>query len=242
MSSLLIPVAPFSYTKSRLRDCFSIEELKDFTIAMFKDLGKTLTEVNCFKHKIIYTNSTEILELTEIYGLIGIKEVLSDPLKSFDDIIKDFNTIAMEEFNTTQTVLAFVDLVLITAENFIEIDALLKKNQIVVCPAIQSAGISILGRNPPDIIETSFSDPNVPSLVALFNKVKNKKIDNIFIFDSFRAGFDIDLKQDLVLAYEYLKIFNLTHTEVFKFLKDKLKFTLNKKNPDNNRFFHITEK
>jgi 2-phospho-L-lactate guanylyltransferase (CobY/MobA/RfbA family) len=242
MSSLLIPVAPFSYTKSRLRDCFSIEELKDFTIAMFKDLGKTLTEVKCFKHKIIYTNSTEILELTEFYGLIGIKEVLSDPLKSFDDVIKDFNTIAMEEFNATQTVLAFVDLVLITAKNFIEIDTLLKKNQIVVCPAIQSAGISILGRNPPDIIETSFSDPNVPSLVALFNKVKNKRIDDIFIFDSFRAGFDIDIKQDLVLAYEYLKIFNLTHTEVFKFLKDKLKFTLNKKNPDNNRFFHITEK
>ena len=99
MSSLLIPVAPFSTTKSRLRDCFSAEQRKHFTIAMFKDLINTLVEVNCFKHKIVYCNAPEILELAEENGLIGIKEELSDSPKSFDEVINEFNEIAVDRFN-----------------------------------------------------------------------------------------------------------------------------------------------
>ena len=70
MSSLLIPVAPFSTTKSRLQDCFSAEKLKDFTIAMFKDLVNTLADVNCFEHKIVYCNASEILEIAEENGYV----------------------------------------------------------------------------------------------------------------------------------------------------------------------------
>jgi len=100
----------------------------------------------------------------------------------------------------------------------------------------------VLGRNPPDIISSYFSDPNTPSLVALLNNASKRGIDKIAIYDSFRAGFDIDIKQDLVLAYEYLKIFNLKDTEVFKFLKCNLKLSIKKINANNNRTFRITEK
>lgn len=242
MSTLLIPVAPLLNTKTRLRNCFSREQLKDLTIAMFRDMGNILVEVNCFENIIVYCNTSEILELAEEYGLIGIKEVLQDPPKSFDEIISDFNKVAIEEFNAEQTTLAFLDLILIASKNFVEINDLLLQNQLVVCPAIHSAGISILGRNPPDILPSSFSDPNTPSLVALLNNASDIGIKKIVIYDSFRAGFDIDLKQDLVVAYEYLKIFNLTHTEVFKFLKNNLKFTLKKKDINNNRTFEILDK
>lgn len=242
MSTLLIPVAPLLNTKTRLRNCFSREQLKDLTIAMFRDMGNILVEVNCFENIIVYCNTSEILELAEEYGLIGIKEVLQDPPKSFDEIISDFNKVAIEEFNAEQTTLAFLDLILIASKNFVEINDLLLQNQLVVCPAIHSAGISILGRNPPNILPSSFSDPNTPSLVALLNNASDIGIKKIVIYDSFRAGFDIDLKQDLVVAYEYLKIFNLTHTEVFKFLKNNLKFTLKKKDINNNRTFEILDK
>ena len=242
MSVLLIPIAPLSKTKSRLRDCFSVEQLRDLTIAMFKDLGKTLTQVNCFDQKIVYCNTPEILEIAHYYDLIGIKEELTTPPKSFDNVIKDLNDIAIDKFDAKQTVFSFLDLILICAENFYEIDALLKKNQLVICPAIHSAGISVLGRNPPDIISSYFSDPNTPSFIALLNNAYEKGIKKIAIYDSFRAGFDIDIKQDLVLAYEYLKVLKLKDTEVFRFLNSNLKLFIKKIDANNNRSFKITEK
>ena len=243
MSILLIPIAPLSRTKSRLRDCFSKAQLKDLTIAMFKDLGQKLMDVNSvFDKKIVYCNNTEILELAEDYGLIGIKEELTSPRKSFDQVITDLNSIAINKFDAHQTIITFLDLVLISKKNFYEINNLMKNHSLLVCPAIHSAGISILGRKPPEIISSNFSDPNTPSLVALLTNAKTKGIKKIAIYDSFRAGFDIDLKQDLVLGYEYLKIFNLKHTETYKFLKNNLKLTIQKNNLKNNRDFKIMEK
>ncbi|MHA1490902.1 MAG: hypothetical protein ACTSRI_14805 [Promethearchaeota archaeon] len=242
MSILLIPIAPLSRTKSRLRDCFSKAQLKDLTISMFKDLGNTLNEVKCFEDKIVYCNDREILELAGDFDLIGIKEELTNPRKSFDEVIKDLNSIAISKFNARETVLTFLDLILISKKNFYEINNLMKNHTLLVCPAIHSAGISILGRKPPEIISSSFSDPNTPSLVALLTNAKTKGIKKIAIYDSFRAGFDIDLKQDLVLGYEYLKIFNLKRTETYKFLKNNLKLTIQKNNLKNNRDFKITEK
>ena len=242
MSILLIPVAPLSRTKSRLRDCFSNNQLRDLTLAMFKDLIRTLIKVKCFDKQIVYCNTDEILDFAEDYGLIGIKENLINPPKSFDEVIKDLNNIAINKFNAESTILTFIDIILINARNFNEINEVLKNNQLLVCPAIQSAGISILGRNPPDIIPTFFSDPNIPSLVALIQKAKDMGIKKISIYDSFRAGFDVDVKQDIVLAYNYLKIFNLTHTETFQFLKNNLNLTLKKVNADNNRALRIIKK
>ena len=242
MNVLLIPIAPLSRTKSRLRDCLSKDQLKELTIAMFKDLGNTLDNVKCFDEKIVYCNDSEILELADYYELIGIKEELTQPRKSFDNVINDLNTIAIESFNAEQTIFTFLDIILISAKNFNEINSLVKINQLVVCPAIHSAGVSILGRNPPDIIPSYFSDPEIPSFVALLNNAKKKGLKKIAIYDSFRAGFDIDIKQDLILAYEYLKIFNLTHTETFLFLKNNLTLTLQKINENNNREFKIGEK
>ena len=118
----------------------------------------------------------------------------------------------------------------------------MEKNQLVICPAIHSAGISLLGRNPPDIIPSFFSDPKIPSLIAVLNEAKKKGIEKITLYDSFRAGFDIDILQDLILGYEYLKIFNLRDKEVFKFLKINLKMSIQKKNANDNRNFEIFKK
>lgn len=239
MSILLIPVAPLSRTKTRLGDCFSKNQLRDLTIAMFKDLIQTLTRVKCFDDQIVYCNSDEILDFAEEHGLIGIKEKLTNPPKSFDEIIDNLNNIALNEFNAERTIVIFIDLILIEARNFNEINEFLKSNQLVVCPAIQSAGISVFGRNPPDIIPSFFTDPATPSLISLIQKAKDRGIKKISIYDSFRAGFDVDIKQDIVLAYNYLKIFNLTHTEIFQFLKRNLNLSLRKAKPDDNRAFRI---
>ena len=112
MSILLVPVAPLSKTKSRLKDCFSAKQLKELTIAMFNDLGNTLTKVSCFDRKLVYCNSPEILDLAKDYDLIGIKEEITDPSKSFDEIIEDINNIAIEKYFAEQTIVAFLDLIL----------------------------------------------------------------------------------------------------------------------------------
>ncbi len=242
MSILIIPIAPLSKTKSRLRDCFSSEQLIELTIAMFKDIGNTLTHVDCFNQKIVYCNASEILELAEDYHFIGIKEELVTPPKSFDEVIKDLDNLIIEEFNAKQTVISFLDLVLISVHNFYEINNLVIKNQLVICPASHSAGISILGRNPPDVIPSYFSDPNILSLFVLLENASKRGIKEIAIYDSFRAGFDIDVAQDVILAFEYLKIFNLMHTEVFKFLKKNLIYRLKKKNVGNNRTFEMVKR
>ncbi|MFX0036464.1 MAG: hypothetical protein ACFE9I_12600 [Candidatus Hermodarchaeota archaeon] len=242
MSVLLIPIAPLARTKSRLRDCFSNVQLKELTIAMFKDLGSTLSEVECFDKKIVYCNAPEILDLAKDYDLTGIKEEITAPPKSFDEVIADLNNIGFKKFNAKQTIFSFLDLILISSKNFYEINTLLEINQLVICPAIHSAGISILGRNPPNIISSYFSDPITPSLIALLNNAEKIGIDKIAIYDSFRAGFDVDIKQDLILAYTYLKAFKLTHKDVFKFLKNNLKLTLKKKSVYDNRSFEITER
>ena len=242
MSILLIPVAGLGKTKTRLREYFSNDQLKQLTIAMFKDLGKILLDVDCFDKKIVYCNTSEILDLADDYNLIGIREELTIPSKSFDEILQDLNNIAIKKYNAKRTIISFLDLILITVANFYEINTLLKKNQLVICPAIHSAGISVLGRNPPNIISTYFSDPNIPSLFALLNNASIMGLNNIAIYDSFRAGFDIDIKQDLVLAYEYLKVLKLIDTEVFRFLKSNLKLFIKKIDANNNRSFKITER
>lgn len=242
MTILIIPVAPLSRTKSRLRKYFSTEQLVELTIAMFKDLGKTLSNVSCFNQKIVYCNAPEILELAENYNLIGIKEELTSPPKSFDEVISDLNKIAINKFDGKKTIISFLDLILISASNFYDVYNLMKENQLVICPAIHSAGISILGRNPPNLIPTYFSDPISPSLFALLKNASQMNIKNIAIYDSFRASFDIDVIQDLILSFEYLKLFNLTHTEVFKFLRHNLKYSIKKKIASNNRTFKIVKR
>ena len=240
MSILLIPIAPLSRTKSRLRDCFPKELLKDLTIAMFKDLAKKVQNVNCFDCKIVYCHNEEILDLAEEFGLIGIKEELTHPRKSFDSVINDLNNIAIKEYDAVSTIFTFLDVILLSEDNLMDISNLMALNQLVVCPAIHSAGISIFGRNPSDILPTQFSNPNIPSFVALLKDAKSRNL-KISVYDSFRAGFDIDIKQDLLLGFEYLKIFNLTASETFKFLNNNLKLVLQKKSLKNNREFKISK-
>ena len=240
MSTLLIPIAPLSRTKTRLRDCFPKELLKDLTIAMFKDLAKKVQNIDCFNDKIVYCHNEEILELAEEFGLIGIKEKVTHPRKSFDLVITDLNNIAIKEYDAVSTIFTFLDVILISENNLKEISNLMNLNQLVVCPAIHSAGISIFGRSPPDILPTHFSNTNIPSFVALLKDAHNRNL-NISVYDSFRAGFDIDIKQDLLLGFEYLKIFDLTETETFKFLKNNLKLVLHKKSLKNNREFKISK-
>ena len=157
VSFSLIPIAPLSRTKSRLRDCFPKGLLKELTIAMFKDLAKKVQNVDFFDHKIVYCHNDEILELAEEFGLIGIKEKLTLPRKSFDLVINDLNNIAIKDYDAVNTIFTFLDVILLSQKNLIEISNLMKLNQLVVCPAIHSAGISIFGRSPPDIIPTHFS-------------------------------------------------------------------------------------
>ncbi|MHA1507542.1 MAG: hypothetical protein ACTSO6_02440 [Promethearchaeota archaeon] len=241
MSVLLIPIAPLSRTKSRLRDCFPKELLKDLTIAMFKDLAKKVQNVDSFDNKIVYCHNEEILELAEEFGLIGIKEKLTYPRKSFDLVISDLNNIAINEYDAASTTFTFLDVILLSENNLREISNLMTLNQLVVCPAIHSAGISIFGRSPPDILPTHFSNPHIPSFVALLKDAKNRNL-KISVYDSFRAGFDIDIKQDLLLGFEYLEIFNLTDTETYKFLKNRLKLALKKRSIKNNREFKFIKK
>jgi 2-phospho-L-lactate guanylyltransferase (CobY/MobA/RfbA family) len=240
MSILLIPIAPLSRTKSRLRDCFPKKLLKDLTIAMFKDLAKKVQNVDCFDNKIVYCHNEEILDLAEEYGLIGIKENLTRPPKSFDLVINDLNNIAINDYDAVSTIFTFLDVILLSEDNLVDISNLMRLNQLVVCPAIHSAGISIFGRKPSDILPTQFSNPNIPSFVALLNDAKSRNL-KISVYDSFRAGFDIDIKQDLLLGFEYLKIFNLTASETFKFLNNNLKLVLQKRSVKNNREFKISK-
>jgi 2-phospho-L-lactate guanylyltransferase (CobY/MobA/RfbA family) len=240
MSILLIPIAPLSRTKSRLRDCFPKKLLKDLTIAMFKDLAMKVQNVDCFDYKIVYCHNEEILDLAEEYGLIGIKENLTRPPKSFDLVINDLNNIAINDYDAVSTIFTFLDVILLSEDNLVDISNLMRLNQLVVCPAIHSAGISIFGRKPSDILPTQFSNPNIPSFVALLNDAKSRNL-KISVYDSFRAGFDIDIKQDLLLGFEYLKIFNLTASETFKFLKNNLKLVLQKRSVKNNREFKISK-
>jgi 2-phospho-L-lactate guanylyltransferase (CobY/MobA/RfbA family) len=205
---------------------------------MFNDLATKISQIDIFDHKIVYCNSDEILRLAHEYGLIAIKEELCTPRKSFDEVIQDLNNIALCKYNAKSTLFTFLDVILLSETNLKEINDLLKTNELVVCPAIHSGGISILGRNPPNIVPTRFSEPRLPSFVALLNDARTKGITTA-VYDSFRAGFDIDLKQDLILAFEYLKIFNLEHTQTYNFLKCNLKLTLYKKHVNNNRMFEI---
>ncbi len=241
MSFLLIPIAPLSKSKSRLIGCFTREQLKDFTLAMVKDLVFTLKNVKNYSCIIVYCNSTEILEIASENGLVGVKEENNGKPLPFNEVISNLNDIAIKKFNASNTIISFVDLILIDAKNFQDVYALTKDNQLVVCPAARSAGISVLGRNPPNIVNPDFLNPNIPSLFALYNNAKDKGIEKIAIYDSFRAGFDIDIKEDLLLAYEYLKIFNLTHTETYAFLKKNLKISIKKVQSTNNRQYKIAK-
>ena len=100
----------------------------------------------------------------------------------------------------------------------------------------------MLGRKPPDILNPCFSNPKIPSLVALFNNAKQNGVEKIAIYDSLRASFDVDIQEDLIMAYDYLQIFKLTHTETYKFLKNNLKLSLQKSSMNNNRKFKIIER
>jgi len=238
MSILLIPVASLSKTKSRLRDIFTRDQLKYLTIAMLKDLFSKILEIKLQINSLVYCNSSEILDLAEEYGFIPIKEKINTPQKCFDDILQDLNNIAIQDYHAKNTIIIFSDLILINPNHLREIVKLTEQNQLVVCPTLISAGISVLGRNPPGIIPTYFSHPTTPSLVALLNEanIRGLKID---IYDSFRAGFDIDIKHDVMLAYEYLKAFKMVKSETYKFLKQNVNLVITKKSSLDNRMLEI---
>ncbi len=238
MSYLLIPVASLSKTKSRLGDIFTPDQLKDLTIAMLKDLFSKISQIKLQINSLVYCNSSEILDLAEEYGFIPIKEKINNQQKCFDDILQDINNIAIQDYHAKNTIITFSDLILITPDNLREIVKLIEQNQLVVCPAIVSAGISVLGRNPPGIIPTYFSHPTTPSLVALLNEANTLGLKTA-IYDSFRAGFDIDIKHDVMLAYEYLKSFNLVKSETYRFLKQNINFVITKKSAIDNRKLEI---
>ena len=237
MSILLIPVAPLSKTKSRLEDIFTRDQLKNLTIAMLKDLFLKISQTKLQINPLVYCNSSEVLDLAEEYGFVPIKEKKSSQ-KCFDDVLQDINNIAIQDYNAKNTIITFSDLILITSNNLRELVKLTEQNQLVVCPAIVSAGISVLGRNPPGIIPTYFSHPTTPSLVALLNEANARGL-KIAIYDSFRAGFDIDIKHDVLLAYEYLKAFNLNKSETYKFLKQNINLVITKKSSLENRMLEI---
>ncbi len=238
MSTLLIPISPLERAKSRLRTVLSRVQIEDLIIAMVKDLANKLSHIKCFNAKIVYCGDTSILELAESYDLVGIKEQNLSPQKSFDTVIEEINLIAIEQFNAEQTILTFLDTVLISEINLKQIHQLIVENELVICPSIHSAGISVLGRNPPDIIPTCFSDPRTPSFLGQVQKARKEGLTKVKVYDSFRAGFDIDIERDLVLAYEYLKVLESTDTHTYAFLERNLELSLKKNH--NNRDLKIT--
>lgn len=219
MSILIVPVSQLDQAKIRLRDIFSKEKIKDFTLAMFKDICQKTLQTDCFSKKIVYCNTQEILEISRDYGFIPIKEERSEKSPDFNNVITEISDIIIKKYNPISTLIAFADLILISQKNFLEISELLKKNQLVICPSVNSLGISLIGRTPPNIIKTCFSNSKNSSLIAQIELAKKKKLKQIVLYDSFRAGFDADLKEHVILGYQYLKIFNLTDTETYKFLK-----------------------
>jgi len=237
MTILVIPISPLERAKSRLRSVFSKEKIKQLIISMVKDLGEKLSNIDCFESVIVYCGDKAIIDLVDSFGLVGIKENHKTHKKSFDRVIKEANQIAMEQYDAKQTVFSFLDTIFISEQNFKDISRLIKEYQLVVCPSVQSAGISVLGRNPPDVIPTCFSDPHIPSFIGQIGKARSAGIQKIKIYDSFRAGFDIDLERDLALAFEYLKIFNLQDTHTFRFLEENFTYSLKKNH--NNRDLEI---
>ncbi|TXT60222.1 MAG: 2-phospho-L-lactate guanylyltransferase [Promethearchaeota archaeon] len=240
MNVLLIPVAPLERSKSRLLDYFSRDNLRKLTIALMNDMGTVLSNLTCFDEIIIYCKSPEILELAERYELVGLKEEKSHN-RDFNNLLKSLNQIAIDKFNAKKTTISFIDTILISEKNFREFSSLLEKNQLVISPSIFSAGISMVGRNPADIIEVNVFNQEKPSLLGLIDNAKKNGIKDIAIYDSFRAGFDVDIRIDLILGYEYLKILNLTERETFKFLEKHLKMEL-KCNTTNNRNLKIQQR
>ena len=72
--------------------------------------------------------------------------------------------------------------------------------------------------------------------------IKRRNIKQFKLYDSLRTSFDVDIKSDLLLTYEYLRIFKLTDTNTFQFLENNLDFKLCKNGALNNRDFIIKEK
>jgi len=228
MSVLIVPVSQLDQAKIRLREIFSKQKIKKFTLAMVKDICQKTLDRECFSKKIVYCNTQEVLDLARDFGFIPIKEKRRYKSPDFNIVINEISDIVIERFHPTNTLITFADLILISPENFVEISNLLKKNQLLICPSVNSLGISLIGRSPPDVIETCFSNFNNPSLIAQMKLVRKKNLKKVILYDSFRAGFDVDLKQHVISGYNYLKVFKLTNTETFKFLKKNLKKGLKK--------------
>ncbi|MHA1147296.1 MAG: hypothetical protein ACTSR8_03535 [Promethearchaeota archaeon] len=242
MSILAIPVAPLSKAKSRLNECFSREQIRDLIKAMLRDMYDNLKSLDLFNVIIIYSQDREILELAATYNFMGIREIPIKQSRSFDDVISELKDIAIAKFKSEPLLISFLDLPLINQQHFSEINSLLHQYQIVVCPAIKTAGISLIGANPPSLLPPCFSDPKLPSLITLYNNAREKGISQIYSYDSFQAGFDIDLREDCLLAVEYMKIFDLTERATYKFLKTNLNHCFEKIDENNNRSFKFVEK
>ncbi|MGQ4872854.1 MAG: hypothetical protein ACP6IY_02155 [Promethearchaeia archaeon] len=238
MTILFIPVAPLNKTKTRLKTCFSEEQLIQLTLAMVKDICYKVKNISTFREIIVYCRNHEVLDIARKNGLIGYQENINNNIKNFDDIIQSLKKIAISEFESDKMLITYIDLVLISKNNLIELNNYLENADMVICPEIRSLGISILGGKP-ELIPRCFSDPKTPSLLVLLKILKNKNIENIKIYDSFRASFDLDVPEDCILALEYMKLFNLTNSETYKFLKNNVKFTLEKENPINTRKFRL---
>ncbi|MGV9174106.1 MAG: hypothetical protein ACOC44_14990 [Promethearchaeia archaeon] len=241
MTILFIPVASLSKSKSRLSDCLTQIQRQEFTIALFKDFAEKIENLDIFQEKVIYSPDNKILELAETYNLKGIQEIPRHNSKNFNTVISEMDKRAIDQFEAKSSLTVFLDLPLLTRENLVDLHNMLKNNQLVVSPALNSAGISALGRQPVDVMFPQFDDPNEPSLLALYKTAIRKGIKPV-LYDSLRASFDVDIKHDLYLAFEYLKIFDLTESHTYNFLENNLDQQICKKEGFDNRDFIYRQK
>ena len=185
---VIIPIKILDKAKSRLSKYLPDEKRKQFCLAMFKDVIKTVRARDKVKEVVVVSNDPMVTQLVERFGAV----LLPDKTHGLNCTIS--NTVNWCVKNGATSVLVLpADIPLIKVEDLDEIYSLAERASMTITPSRDGRGTNALLLKPPKISPTFYGPLSFQKHIQEAAKLGLK----FLCYTSPRIALDIDTINDL---------------------------------------------
>lgn len=203
---VIIPIKILDQAKSRLSKWLPNEIRKQFSLAMFQDVIKTVTLSDKVQEVVVVSNDPIVSQLVETFGAI----LLPEKTHGLNNTVSEAIDWCAEKGATSVLILP-ADIPLISVKDLDKIYCLGEKASMIITPSRDEKGTNALLLKPPKIISTFYGPLSFKKHIQ-----EAKRFDiKFFCYRSPRIALDIDTVNDL----QYFVSLKVKQTTTYKELK-----------------------
>lgn len=205
----IIPVKRLEGAKLRLSSLLSMDERMKLSIKMLRDVLRAITHSSEVDETIIISRDDRVLELARRLGVTPLRE----ESEGLNKAVSQANSYCIRR-GAEATIVVPADVPLVEAEDVRLVKRLLSNYNVVVSPSHDGRGTNLLGRRPPDAIDTKYGRNSFIKHV----EEAARRGRRCYVYKSIRVGLDLDTPADLKKIVE----FKSSKKESVKFLVEVL--------------------